>query len=462
MTAEQRARVKGAAVVSVAVALAGSACTAIVGVSDITFTDAGASGTTPGEGGADSEQTTDAHSGAGDSGSKDGKSSVETSMDVVETSMDVVETSTDAAEDTVSAEDASDSATCGGSVCSGGQTCQSGTCQCPPDEDFCSNQCVSVTANSENCGRCGHSCFGGVCSASTCGPVVFVTATLTSSIVDIASDGTVVVWADVGDNTIDQVSTAGGSKLVLASPSTAGLAVSGPRNIAMAANGTVSWFQYGTQSELGFAMRGVANADDTDEEGTIAGITTGLVTTELGASNTGVYTVRDVSGSGAQAISCEIGGGCGTDGVLIASSTQTSFTVGIDPDLGLVFSDVTNSVVYAGLSTVVTGQSEAHYVTDDGTYTYWSTSTGAVYPISRVLMGGSTVQTVLANATGPVAGIATDGINVYFTAGTSIDYVPVGGGSATVLANYAAAHLKYVASAVYFDVAGAIYKVATP
>lgn len=60
--------------------------------------------------------------------------------------------------------------------CSGGQTCQEGTCECPEDEpERCSERCTDLLTDSDNCGRCGHSCHDGGCSDGRCEAITLVT-----------------------------------------------------------------------------------------------------------------------------------------------------------------------------------------------------------------------------------------------------------------------------------------------
>lgn len=47
----------------------------------------------------------------------------------------------------------------------------------------CGTQCVDLTNNGSNCGRCGHDCQGGSCSSSMCQPVEMLSGTAPSDIV---------------------------------------------------------------------------------------------------------------------------------------------------------------------------------------------------------------------------------------------------------------------------------------
>jgi hypothetical protein len=75
-----------------------------------------------------------------------------------------------------------------------GGTCQSGSCQCPAGKTLCSAACVDLTSDHDNCGACGHGCFGGSCQAGACQPFEIVTHTAFTGLgitpESIVSDGT--------------------------------------------------------------------------------------------------------------------------------------------------------------------------------------------------------------------------------------------------------------------------------
>lgn len=65
---------------------------------------------------------------------------------------------------------------CCAGVCQGGATCSAGTCACPADKAAaCGTTCVDTKTDSANCGRCGHDCLGGTCSAGKCSAVTVTT-----------------------------------------------------------------------------------------------------------------------------------------------------------------------------------------------------------------------------------------------------------------------------------------------
>lgn len=55
-----------------------------------------------------------------------------------------------------------DDQNCGacGNACAPGQTCNFGTCACPPGLTLCRGECVDIDKDPRNCGLCGHKCPG--------------------------------------------------------------------------------------------------------------------------------------------------------------------------------------------------------------------------------------------------------------------------------------------------------------
>lgn len=58
---------------------------------------------------------------------------------------------------------ASNNSNCGvcGNVCSGGQSCVGGTCQCPAGQSLCAGVCTTTATDVRNCGGCGRACLAG-------------------------------------------------------------------------------------------------------------------------------------------------------------------------------------------------------------------------------------------------------------------------------------------------------------
>jgi hypothetical protein len=75
-----------------------------------------------------------------------------------------------------------DPANCGacGHACAAGQTCENGTCLCPPGTTRCGDACVDLMSDPNHCGGCGKECpgpfddkGGPVCNGGVCSYVCF-------------------------------------------------------------------------------------------------------------------------------------------------------------------------------------------------------------------------------------------------------------------------------------------------
>jgi hypothetical protein len=340
-------------------------------------------------------------------------------------------------------------------------SCSGGTCAwaCNGGYTQCNGACADLQTDGNNCNACGRSCLGGSCVGGVCQPVVFVASTLTSSIEDFATDGNIVVWADGGDTTVDEVATLGAaSKIQLASqpgPTPRGIALS------TSGNGNVSWIEYDSTSpgftRLWIAQAGVAGS--AAEQGVPqGGVTNGLVYDPNGST---VYTLLQSTTTVALMAATAKGGTWTT--LKSLSSAQSSFDLAYGAGF-LVFGDVTNGnvvqyQVVGGTVTTLTAQPTVYHVAADGSYAYWIASSSQAL-LDRAPLGGTTVSAVSSVAGAP---ITTDGVNVYFLSGTSLQYVPVAGGSVrTLTTSINPGHIRYAGGAVYYDNAGAIYRVKTP
>jgi hypothetical protein len=335
-------------------------------------------------------------------------------------------------------------------ACSGAAVCEGGSCQCTGGTTDCSGTCVNTSgSDAANCGRCGHGCLGGgSCVAGACQPIAFVTTGM-NSIVDFATDGNVVVFADTGNAEVAQVSTPGGTPIVLAGNGAAGT----PDHVVIdGASGMVYWTASG---EYGVATRGQLNSGSIAASASACGATTRALT------NPGASSFDVLSSSGLSTVS--VGTGCLAD-----TTTGISSNLGASLSPKWVFGDPGNGVVVIGgnadggsPTATIPAQPGVTWVSDDGTYGYWATSEPAIRRAS--ISAPSAVSTVLANPGGAVGGLTTDGINVYYQTSVGISYVPVAGGSTgTLLTSMAGIDLRYATGAVYFLYGGVVYKIATP
>ena len=62
--------------------------------------------------------------------------------------------------------------------CAANTICSGGACTaCSSGQTICGNSCVTLASDGNNCGSCGHSCYGGACSGSKCQPVSVYSST---------------------------------------------------------------------------------------------------------------------------------------------------------------------------------------------------------------------------------------------------------------------------------------------
>jgi hypothetical protein len=359
-----------------------------------------------------------------------------------------------------------------GTNCTGNHTCQGGACACPSSlPATCGGTCVNTATDANNCGRCGHGCLtGGTCVGGMCQPITVVSSTATGTggdIIDYATDGTNVVWAAPQANTINQVSTPGGAKTVLATSTV----VSSPVNVAVApSSGDVYWTQQGGQ--LGHALLGVAGsgANLMQETGTVSGLSADNSGAYYLISTGGFITIFNTLSSGITFVETSVGCSCSSD---MASATL---------DGPALFGDITDQRVVvvnfgaAGSNPTnffVTGQPNANYFTADGTFAYWGTGT-STFSINRAPLNAPTTAQGVVNSTGnSIFGLSNDGTNLYYGEGGEIFYVNIasaiaagGAVSGTALTTYPAGSTTglpiFAGGAVYFFFNGSINKIAPP
>jgi hypothetical protein len=103
----------------------------------------------------------------------------------------------------------------------------------------CSGACVDTSSDPSHCGRCGHDCQGGTCSAGACQPVTLASGQNSPS--EIAVDATSVYWTNYYGGTVMKVPLGGGSVTTLASGQNV------PGGIAVDAT-SVYWTNKGTSA----------------------------------------------------------------------------------------------------------------------------------------------------------------------------------------------------------------------
>jgi len=125
---------------------------------------------------------------------------------------------------------------------------------CGTNLTHCGNACVPVQTDGSNCGRCGHSCVAGACVAGQCQSWVVtntpaqqaglgVVRAGTYGHIDMATDGTNVVWVDPTQGILQVSATAGPSATVVNLAPMQRSTTASPANLAMA-GGLVVWTVY--------------------------------------------------------------------------------------------------------------------------------------------------------------------------------------------------------------------------
>jgi hypothetical protein len=334
---------------------------------------------------------------------------------------------------------------------------------CNASLSHCGGACVDTQNDRNNCGRCGHSCVAGDCVAGECqswtvasasvnnaGLSVFRAGTLGH--VDIATDGTSVVWIDRTQGVLQASATAGTSAPVVnLSPMQQSSTVS-PASLAMA-HGVVVWTLSDVANgvSLWAATEGAPNS--------------GVQIASLGAGSAGDLPsglALDATGSTAYFFDSENNSGYApqfpglykcvlankTCSVLYAATVPSYLTAANDVAMAngiLYWTDSAGGSVsranYAtnAIGTVVTNQVTPCLLATDASYVYWAgvtltsgaSPTSAGFAIARLSSTGG-ASTVLPGLVGSLMGMATDGNYMYFAHNTSsqigqLDYVPVDG-----------------------------------
>ena len=275
-----------------------------------------------------------------------------------------------------------------------------------------------------------------------CQPIPFVISG-TSNIVDLDTNGTIVVFADTGKQMIAEVDVPGGTPQMLAS-------ASNPDHVLLSqSGGTVYWTDSGNYGTAGVGQVGSGTPE----------VSTGCGSVTVNGLANGGGGQFDILTSELSTVL--VGSGCVAD-----TSSGISGNLGSSLSHRWVFGDLgANAVVFGGAqgppNATIANQPGANWVADDPTFGYWATSEPAIRRAPFNAPGS--VSVVLANAGGAVAGLATDGTNVFYGIPSGIYYVPVAGaGSGTLLTNKPGTRIKYASGSLFFLAGGIIYKIATP
>ena len=277
--------------------------------------------------------------------------------------------------------------------------------------------CGDTTASADNCGRCGHSCLGGMCKASACQAVEIANGQ--GTVGGIAVDATHVYFASIANNSVSRVPKTGGTVQPIASSPDVDIA----KRVAVDAT-HVYWANADCCSESIARCPitgcvGAAQVIASVEEG--FGLALDGTFVYWADHNGGLVQRRASDGTGAIQL---VGKGEGALPVAVAVRDGSAFYV----------NDFSGEVRRAnnppdGGSTAIgaNGQSGREIALDD-TYVYWSAQVDPGDPgrINRAPRSGAGPVTLVGPAGGESFGIAVDGNTIYWTAQATVDGGPGG------------------------------------
>gem|GEM_PF-1925848 len=262
---------------------------------------------------------------------------------------------------------------------------------------------VDFSTDPENCGRCGHSCLGGVCQAGTCQPIVLASGQLNPGAVVVA--GPYVYWTRTGDTTTGQ----GGAVMKVAATGGTPVEVAANQNTArgLALDGSN---MYWSSAVSGGAIQKLSVAG-----GTAAVVAGALNSPAIAVSPNWLYfqdcptlnawcvAVRRIPLSGGTSES--VGAGTSIQGFLAVNSAY----------LYWVTTTTLNRVPLNGTTStaIVTGQFNLNGIAVDESNLFWANLANGGTIMKANLDGTGAVQL----ATGPGAGnaLAIDQDTVYWT-----------------------------------------------
>jgi hypothetical protein len=289
----------------------------------------------------------------------------------------------------------------GGSSAGGG-----GAAPCDPGADHASDP--------KNCGACGHDCLGGACTSGACQPVAIGAATDETPAL-LFLDDTYVYWTNhvhTSEHMCPQV------KLVRA-PKQATNPPAEPQTVA-SENGVYyadvgpDYIYYGASRcavDDGHVRRFPANSANTPTPETVATLPVGGM--GVAAAGDSFFYMAATSPGPINIVASPAGGGAAT--------------------------------------TLATDPSYAYFLLTDGANLYWnSADSDATANIKSVSINGGAPITVASTQQSPLGEVvlgAVDGANVYYVAGSTLQELPVGQTTPTMLLNQAPpGEIKAVAS----------------
>ena len=296
-------------------------------------------------------------------------------------------------------------------ACSSTGSC---TYTCISGYSACNGVCSNFQTDAANCGTCGHSCNGGACSGGACQPFVVAQPPTTSTVLDLATDGTHLLWTDSGLGGAYEITLSTGTVVNLGSISgVKGIAVAGSYVGVTGLDGSYPDQYWGFNNESGLTSSYTGGLER-DSGGSM----TPFLAVESNAQN---LCWIDVFSSMTYIECCPFidgSGGCGVTQSMSGNPYGAQIGAGAS---GFYWSDVSTgtvyTVAYGGTSSAVvtfaTSQSSANMVTADSSYAYWTTNGTSILRAPSTGSPG-TVHTV-GSATSTITSMASDGNYVHFT-----------------------------------------------
>ena len=275
------------------------------------------------------------------------------------------------------------------------------------DAPTCSSD---LRTDPKHCGRCGHDCLGGGCSAGTCQPVILASEQLHPT--EIALDATHVYFAATAASSVLRVPVKGGAVELLTDGATLG------SNIAI--DDAYVYFMNGGYPNGGVARVPKSGAVDAGPT-TIA--TAVFPTAFLAIDNTNVYWTggRFTGGTilgGVYDSSKATVNGLGNK--LVPAISAETTTIAVD-DTNVYFANVMGRILWVTKSGTVgllaTAQTGATGMLADGKQVYWANGgQGSIVSIDKpVADAGAGPLKVLAAGQNQPARIALDDVAIYFS-----------------------------------------------
>src|SRR5579871_343511 len=92
--------------------------------------------------------------------------------------------------------------------CAANTICSGGACSaCQSGQAVCGNSCATLASDGNNCGTCGHSCYGGACSSGQCQPVSVYSSTSSAFSMAVGSNRVYVLTRSTTGTTISYMPT---------------------------------------------------------------------------------------------------------------------------------------------------------------------------------------------------------------------------------------------------------------